>query len=431
MVEVRFGVRTPLFIGAIVLVLLLGAFPSFAQLPTGTILGTVKDASGASVPGATVTIQNSDTGLTRAVTTGSDGAFAAPELAAGHYQIQVAHEGFKTATRSGITLEVTQQAVINFTMEIGASQQQVVVTGEAPIVNTQNATLGGLVNEQRIEDLPLNGRNYIDLSLIQPGVTQDRNFGSGGGVSVGISFSANGAPVRSNNFMLDGAVLQNISSRNPASLAGTTLGVDGIKEYQVITSNFAAEYGLTMGSQMVIASKGGGNQFHGDGFEYLRNSALDARNYFDPPPAQIGGHRNPEFRRNNFGGSVGGPIKKDKTFFYGVYEGLRQTLGVTSNITVPGAGCHGPGGATESTVAAPVPTSRPHYRRSPLARFIAPFLALQPSPNVPTVPGQLSHFAYSATEHGRRGLWSDARGSQFLCFGHTLWPLHNRQWHVR
>jgi hypothetical protein len=387
----RVGVCAPAFLGLIVLLLM--AFSSFAQLPTGTILGTVKDSTGASVPGATVTIQNLDTSATRTVTTGSDGAFNVPELPTGHYQIQVAHPGFKTATHAAITLEVTQQAVINFNLEIGASEQQVVVTGEAPVVNTQDATLGGLVNEQRIEDLPLNGRNYIDLSLIQPGVTQDRNFGSGGGVSVGTSFSANGAPVRSNNFMLDGAVLQNISSRNPASLAGTTLGVDGIKEYQVITSNFAAEYGLTMGSQMVIVSKNGTNQFHGDAFEYLRNSDLDARNYFDPPPSALGGHRNPEFRRNNFGGSVGGPIKKDKTFFFGVYEGLRQTLGVTSNITVPGAGCHGPAGATVTVAACPDIAPFSSVTISP---YIAPFLALQPSPNVATVPGQLSHFAYSA-----------------------------------
>ena len=318
------GVRSRAFFhfATLALVILSSAVVVFAQLPTGTLLGTVKDSTGAAVPNATITIQNVDTGLTRTVMTGPDGSFNAPELATGHYQVQAAHEGFKTATHAGITLEVTQQAVINFTLELGSTQQQVVVTGEAPIVNTQNATLGGLVNEQRIEDLPLNGRNYIDLSLLQPGVTADRNFGSGGGVSVGTSFSSNGASVRSNNFMLDGAVLQNISSRNPASLAGTTLGVDGIKEYQVITTNFQAEYGLTMGSQMVIVSKNGTNQFHGDGFEYLRNSDLDARNYFDPPPSTIGGHRNPEFRRNNFGGSVGGPIKKDKTFFYGVYEGL-------------------------------------------------------------------------------------------------------------
>jgi hypothetical protein len=369
------------------------AISSFAQLPTGTILGTVKDTSGASVPGATVTIQNTDTGQTRTVMTGTDGAYNVPELPTGHYQVQVAQTGFKTGTHTGIDLTVGEQALINFTLELGTSQQQVVVTGEAPIVNTQNATLGGLVNEQSIQELPLNGRNYIDLSLLQPGVTADRNFGSGGGVSVGTSFSANGAPVRSNNFMLDGAVLQNISSRNPASLAGTTLGVDGIKEYNVITTDFQAEYGLTMGSQMVIVSKNGTNQFHGDGFEYLRNSDLDARNWFDPAPDLIGGHRNPEFRRNNFGGSLGGPIKKDKTFFYGVYEGLRQTLGVTSNIVVPGAGCHGPAGATLTVAACPDIAPLTSVTISP---YIAPFLALQPSPNVPTPFGQLSHYAYSA-----------------------------------
>jgi hypothetical protein len=150
----------------VALTLLLVAIPVVAQLPTGTILGTVKDTSGASVPGATVTIQNVDTGLTRTVTTGSEGTFDAPELATGHYQVQATHEGFKTATHTGITLEVTQQAVVNFTLEVGTAQQQVVVTGEVPIVNTQDATLGGLVNETSIKDLPLNGRNYIDLKLV-------------------------------------------------------------------------------------------------------------------------------------------------------------------------------------------------------------------------------------------------------------------------
>ena len=184
------SVRAYVFIrwATLALAVILTAFATLAQLPTGTILRSVKDSTGAAVPNATITIQNVDTGLTRTVMTGPDGSFNAPELATGHYQVQAAHEGFKTATHAGITLEVTQQALINFTLELGSTQQEVVVTGEAPIVNTQNATLGGLVNEQRIEDLPLNGRNYIDLSLLQPGVTKDRNFGSGGGVSVGTSF---------------------------------------------------------------------------------------------------------------------------------------------------------------------------------------------------------------------------------------------------
>jgi hypothetical protein len=142
------------------------------------------------------------------------------------------------------------------------------------------------------------------------------------------------------------------NSENGASAVGNTLGVDGILEYRVITNNFSAEYGMTMGSQMVLVSKGGTNQFHGDAFEFLRNSNLDSRNYFDLPPVSLG-HRLPEFRRNNYGGSVGGPIKKDKTFFFGVYEDLTQALGTTNTANVLPAGCHGAGGAVITPAACP------------------------------------------------------------------------------
>jgi hypothetical protein len=169
---------------AVALALLLATISVLAQLPTGTILGVVRDATGATVPDTTVTIQNLDTAFTRTVRTGPDGSFDVPELATDHYQVQATDTGFKTETRKGITLEVAQQAVINFTLEVGTAEQQVVVTGEAPMVNTQDATLGGLVNETSMKDLPLNGRNYIDLSLLQAGVTQDVNIGDnyvGGG----------------------------------------------------------------------------------------------------------------------------------------------------------------------------------------------------------------------------------------------------------
>src|ERR1019366_238620 len=242
------------------LILLSLAISVSAQLPTGTILGVAKDSSGASVPGATITVMNVDTSATRTIVTGDDGAYRVPELPTGHYEVRAEHAGFKKSTHSGITLEVTEQAVINFTFEVGTSEQEVVVTGEAPQVNTQDATLGGLVSETSIKDLPLNGRNYIDLSLLQPGVTRDKNIGNsntGGGGGFGTTFSVNGAPDRSNNFTLDGAVLQNQFGRNPSSEGGTTLGVEGIKEYKVITTNFAAEYGLNMGSQMVMVSSNG------------------------------------------------------------------------------------------------------------------------------------------------------------------------------
>ena len=320
------------------LTLLLFAIPALAQLPTATILGNVKDASGASVPNAKLTVRNVDTNLVRTVTTGDDGAYRVPELPVGHYQVTAEHSGFKTESRTGITLEVTEQAVINFALEVGSQAQQVVVTGEAPMVNTQDSTLGGTVTETRMENLPLNGRNYIDLALYQPGVDQDKNQGN----QAGTTFSVNGAPPRSNNFTLDGAILQTMLSRSPvAGDSGDALGLDGIKEFKIVAGTFQAEYGLAMGSQMVAVSKSGTNQFHGDAFEYFRNSALDANDYFQK---QAGAPIVP-LRKNQFGAAFGGPIKKDKTFFYAVYEGIRQFKGVPVNNLVPAAGCH-PANAT-------------------------------------------------------------------------------------
>jgi Carboxypeptidase regulatory-like domain len=368
------------------------AIPVFAQLPTATILGNVKDSSGASVPGATVSARNVDTNFVRTVTTGDDGSYRLAELPVGNYELKAEHAGFQTVSQSGITLQVTQQAVINFTLQVGATQQQVVVTGEAPIVNTANATLGGVTNEASLKSLPLNGRNYIDLSLLQPGVNPDKNK-----QDQGTSFSVNGAPVRSNNFTLDGAILQNLVGRSPtAGESGDSLGLDGIKEYRVITSNFQAEYGMTMGSQMVMVSKSGTNQFHGDVFEYLRNSRLDAKNFFDQGKI-------PEFQRNDFGGSFGGPIRKDKTFFYAVYEGLRENLGTTNNNQVPSAGCHPPnataangyGAGAVITVAQCPDLQGFTVNGSPvnsvtLSQYTAPFLAIMPLPTTPFDPATMT-----------------------------------------
>src|SRR5580704_16445198 len=251
--------------------LILLAIPVVAQLPTATILGEAKDASGGVLPNATVTVTNVDTGLTRTVKTSDDGEYRFPELPVGRYEVKGEHAGFKIVTRKGITLEVTQQAVINLDFVVGSTDQQVVVTGEAPMINTQDATLGGTVNETKMTELPLNGRNYIDLALLQPGVDKDKNQTNSQG---GTSFSVNGAPPRPNNFTLDGAILQTMLGRSPvAGASGDALGLDGIKEFQIVAGTFQAEYGLAMGSQMVAVSKNGTNQFHGDVFEYLRNEA--------------------------------------------------------------------------------------------------------------------------------------------------------------
>src|SRR5579862_5723862 len=327
--------------------LLMGAMgiPASAQQSIGTILGVVKDTSGGTVPQAKVTVTNTETNETRTADTGDDGAYRFPALKPGHYTVKIEKDGFKTESQTGLTLDVAQELVVSPTMEVGSAAQEVTVTGEAPLVNTTTSALGSLVNEERMADLPLNGRNYVDLTLIQPGVNQQQTSTGGGAGIAGTWFSANGAPARSNNFSLDGAPTVNAYGASSGSQNGTTLGVDGIREYKIVTSAYSAEYGMTMGAQMVIVSKGGTNQFHGDAFEYLRNDHLDARNFFDTATsagvtADGTQRRLPLFQRNNFGGSFGGPIRKDKTFFYGVYEGLRLNQGLTVVDTVIPAACH-------------------------------------------------------------------------------------------
>ena len=334
-------------LAGVVALLLVGAMgvPAFAQQSIGTILGVVKDTSGGTVPAAKVTVTNTETNESRTVDTADDGAYRFPALKPGHYVVKIEKEGFKTQTQTGLTLDVAQELVVNPTMQVGAAAQEVTVTGEAPLVNTTTSSLGSLVNEEKMADLPLNGRNYVDLTLIQPGVSQQQTSTGGGAGISGTWFSANGAPARSNNFTIDGAPMVNAYGASSGSMNGTSLGVDGIREYKVVTSAYSAEYGMTMGAQMVIVSKGGSNQFHGDAFEYMRNDHLDARNFFDTPTSAgltaAGTQRRlPLFQRNNFGGSFGGPIKKDKTFFYGVYEGLRLNQGLTVLDTVIPNACH-------------------------------------------------------------------------------------------
>jgi hypothetical protein len=380
------------------LLLMLGVIPASAQ-SSGTILGVVKDTSGAVVPEATVTIANIETGLSRTVPSGADGAFRAPALPVGRYDLRIEKTGFNAEVQRGLILEVGQELVVNASLQIGAVTQEVLVSGEAPLVNTTSSALGSMVNEQKMSDLPLNGRNYVDLTLIQAGVSPNILPASGGSAgSSGSWFSANGAPPRSNNFTLDGAIMQNVSGATTGSESGTTLGVDGIREYKIVTSAFSAEYGLTMGSQMIIVSKGGSNNWHGDAFEYLRNSALDARNFFDSS-ATSGGKRLPLFQRNNFGGSFGGPIKKDKTFFYGVYEELRQNLGVTVLDNVLPTACHqllNPGGNT--TLANPIACAPTLTSSTIIPKVVQPFIDLYPLPNL---PGNQFTFPTASTQSER------------------------------
>jgi len=350
---------------------------AFAQLPTATILGTVRDSSGAVIPGADVAARNTETGQARMTVSAEDGSYRFNALLIGNYEVRAELPGFQSVVRSGLTLTVGQEAVVNFTLEPGSLQETISVTAEAPLVNTTSGTLGALVTEEKVADLPLNGRNYMDLTLMQPGIVQQTNKSGTGLGSAGTWYSSNGASLRSNNYLLDGAIMTNANAGTSASQDSSTLGVEGIREYRVVTNSFSAEYGLTSGSQVMIASKSGTNELHGSVFEYLRNSALDARNFFDYKSV-ASQRRLPLFVRNQFGGSLGGPLKKDKTFVFGVFEAVRQRLGVTIIDNVIPASAKVDGGVGGVPQIAPV---------------IKPLLALFPDANLPG-----NQFTYPASQ---------------------------------
>ena len=374
----------------------------FAQVaPTGTISGLVSDASGASIVNAQVKVTNADTNVTQTAATGSNGGYRFSALPIGRYDVTVTMAGFKTETEKSVILDVGQEAIENFKLAIGAPSQQVIVTAEGAQVDTTSSSLGSLVDSGQIADLPLNGRNFIDLTVLQTGITQFSNniFGAFG--LFGELFSSNGAPLRSNMYTLDGAIMGNIVAASASSLDGESLGLDGIAQYKTMTNSYEAEYGLVMGSQTTIVTKSGKNQFHGDAFEYLRNNVLDARSYFDelytlPTTTPGGGDRIAPFRRNQFGGALGGPIKRDKLFFFATYEGFRElsdnppTVGITP--TIPAA-CHTPVvGGVETVTNACDSTLQPGQTEN-VDPVMQPILAQWPIPNIQ--PG--NEFGYLST----------------------------------
>ena len=261
----------------LLLSLLLYANAGWAQTTNGSITGRVTDPSKATIAQAKVVAVNLATNFRYESTTTRAGEYALANLPPGTYQMEVEKSGFKKLIRPDVTLHVQDALAIDFEMAVGPVTQVVPVQGGAPLVDTTSSALGGLVNHNEIEDLPLNGRNYIDLSLLQAGVTESLNSpGTNGfGGMLGTIYSANGAPVISNNFLLDGTQITNQSNWGTASFAGTTLGLDGVQEYKVLTSGYDASYGMTMGSELVMISRGGTNQYHGDVFEYIRNSAFN------------------------------------------------------------------------------------------------------------------------------------------------------------
>jgi outer membrane receptor protein involved in Fe transport len=311
---------------------------TLAQTFRGTILGNVTDSSGAAVPGATVTIKNLDTGLVRTVVSSEDGSFATPELPIGNYSVTVEKAGFKSGVATGVKVEVSSERRVDFTLQPGQLAQTVEVQGEElPMVESTSNTLGGILESKLATTLPVNGGDYQKLIFLVPGVTGSPDQITDSPGSFGI-FSVNGARGRANNFLLDGTDMndgyRNDPAINEAGVFGTPatiLPVASIAELHV-ASNFEAEYGRSAGAVVNIVTKSGTNQYHGTASEFFRNNALDARNFFNDTSLP----QNP-FHNNQFGGSFGGPIIKDKTFFFVDYEGLREVGAQSTPSCVPTA----------------------------------------------------------------------------------------------
>ncbi len=305
------------------------ASPACAQVAGATLTGTVTDTSGAVVPNAQVAVTALATGVIRTVTSNGVGLYIAPNLLPGSYDVRVTATGFRAQLEKGITLTVGAQQQLDISMQVGQMNQTVVVTTEAPTVELTSSTLGATVSDTTVRELPLNGRSWTDLANLQPGVVAAETHAA---VNVnrgyGDQLSISGARPQQNNYRLDGISINDYSNGGPGSVLGQNLGVEAVQEFSVLTSNYSAEYGKTSGGVVNAISRSGTNLFHGSVYEFLRNSALDSPGYFD-------GGKVPPFRRNQFGASAGGPIRKDKTFVFGDYEGIRQSLGTSiSNTTL-------------------------------------------------------------------------------------------------
>ncbi|HZV59642.1 MAG TPA: TonB-dependent receptor, partial [Candidatus Eremiobacteraceae bacterium] len=334
------------------------ATASFAQ-GEASIQGIVSDSSGGAIPGVAIRIKNLETGAERNQVTDEAGRYEASSLAVGRYEVRVEKSGFRSEVKTGISLVLGQRETVDLVLQVGDVRQTVQVEAAPTVVAVTTEDVSGLVGERQVKELPLNGRSYDQLMTLNPGMVNYTSQRAGGiGTSnsvVGNMFAASGRRPQENLYLLNGVEFTSASEINntPGGVSGQLLGVDAVREFSVVKDTYGAEYGKRPGAQVNIVTASGTNEFHGNVYEFLRNSALDARNFFD--------HGNiPAFRRNVFGGSLGGPIRRDKTFVFGNYEGFRQNLGLSDLTLVPDAAS-----------------------RAIAVASIRPLLALWPLPNGP------------------------------------------------
>src|SRR6202140_260725 len=329
--------ETPIIRCALLALLILNLrLPAARAQVSASIRGVVTDASGAPVAQVTVRAKNLETDAVRTINTDDAGRYLVLALPVGRYEVRISKIGFQDAVQSGIDLVVGEEASVDLRLQVSAVKSEVKVTSDAPIVSVTTRDISGLVGEQAVKDLPLNGRSYDLLLPLNPGIvnfTSQKTGGTGiSNSSTGNNFAVSGNRPQQNLFLLNGVEFTGAAENNmqPGGTSGMLLGVEAVREFKVQRDSYGAEFGKRPGGQVVIVTRSGTNQWHGTAFEFLRNNALDAPNFFDQGSA-------PLFQRNQFGGSMGGPVHKNKTFLFGNYEGFRQNLHQTSATFVPDA----------------------------------------------------------------------------------------------